>query len=209
MFRPLIQVLLRGYGQLPRSVKRFLVRRATPTYTAGAVTLVEREDGRILMVRLAYLKGWGLPGGHLGRGEAAAVAAQRETREEVGLEVDLLGDPAVVVDPVLARIDHVYWARPQPGVDADSAAPKSAEIVEVGWFPPDNLPSANFITRATLWAVANTWQRQGGDVPPWAGAMAAQLVSPDDRISGGRAVPPRWHTEEEFRAAKNRDNARP
>ena len=202
MRRYLVQRLLRTYGQLPRSAKRFLVRLATPSFTAGAVTLIEREDGRILMVRLAYLKGWSLPGGHLDKHEAAAAAAVREAREEVGLTVDLLGDPAVVVDPVLRRIDNVYWAKPAAGVDPDTAKPHSAELVDCGWFEPDNLPSMNFITRATLWAVSSTWATLGGEVPDWAAAMAAQLVPPDPSISGGRSVTPLWSTEDEYQAVK-------
>ncbi len=200
--RILTQRILRTYGQLPRPLKRFLVRLATPSFTAGAVALVERDDGRILMVRLAYLNGWSLPGGHLDRGESPVDAARRETEEEVGLAVDLLGDPAVVVDPVLRRIDNVFWSRPGVGVDPDSAYPRSAELLECGWFFPDNLPSMNFITRATLWAVSSTWARHGGTVPSWAPAMAEQLVPPDPSIVGGSTVTPIWSTQAEYEAIK-------
>jgi 8-oxo-dGTP diphosphatase len=188
---------------LPRGVRRFVIRRVTPTFTAGAITLIEREDGRILFARLAYVGGWNLPGGHLKRGEPAAEAAVRETREEVGLEVELLGDPAVVVDPVLGRIDTIYWARPAAGVDPDSARSTSLEITEVGWFPPGELPQVSWITRTTLWAATDTWLKLNGDVPAWAGIMHDQVNLPDIVADGGRATTPVWTTPEQLAQARN------
>ena len=50
----------------------------------GACALVARE-GRVLLVRHSYVRGWLLPGGGVGRGEAPADAIVRELREEIGL----------------------------------------------------------------------------------------------------------------------------
>jgi len=57
---------------------------------------VERADGQVLLVRHSYRQSWGLPGGLLKRGEDPATAALREAAEEVGLAVDLDGEPTVV-----------------------------------------------------------------------------------------------------------------
>jgi 8-oxo-dGTP pyrophosphatase MutT (NUDIX family) len=50
----------------------------------AACALVER-DGKILLVRHSYVRGWLLPGGGVGRGEPPAEAILRELKEEIGL----------------------------------------------------------------------------------------------------------------------------
>jgi 8-oxo-dGTP pyrophosphatase MutT (NUDIX family) len=50
----------------------------------GACALVERE-GKVLLVRHSYVRGWLLPGGGVGRGEPPADAILRELKEEIGL----------------------------------------------------------------------------------------------------------------------------
>ena len=59
--------------------------------------------------------------------------------EEVGLRVELVGEPAVV-EALSRRVDVVFAARPAPGADPDAAAPGSPEIAECRWFAADDLP---------------------------------------------------------------------
>lgn len=132
--------LLHVYRRLPTSARRRIVRTITPSFTVGAIVFVTRADGRVLLVRQSYRRGWGAPGGLLERGEDALDGARREVLEETGLEIEFLGEPTVVVDPEPRRVDIVYRARPAAGVDPDSAVPSSPEITEVGWFPPSELP---------------------------------------------------------------------
>src|SRR3954466_8381515 len=106
-------------------MRRFAVRRAAPNYTVGAMCLIERADGRVLFIRHLYRKRWGVPGGLLERRESPTDAARREVREEVGLEVELVGEPAVNVDAHPRRIDIVFRARPVNDADADSVQPSS------------------------------------------------------------------------------------
>jgi 8-oxo-dGTP diphosphatase len=146
--------LLKLYRRLPVHGRRFVVRSIAPTYTVGAVCVIERDDGRILLVRLAYRHRWGMPGGLLKRGEQPADAARREVREEVGFDVELVGDAAVVVDPEPRRVDLVYRARPHDGARVDDVAPRSPEIVEARWFPKDALPELQHETAQALVAVA-------------------------------------------------------
>lgn len=145
---------LGGFGHLPKAVRRWLVRRVAPSYTVGGLCVVERTDGRILLVRHAYRPRWGLPGGFLKRGEAPAPAARREVREEVGLEVELLGEPAVVVAPSWRRVDVIFRARPGVDAAADSVRPVSAEIVAVSWFARDALPELQEEAAEALIALA-------------------------------------------------------
>jgi NAD+ diphosphatase len=69
-------------------------------------------------------------------GEEIADAARREVREEVGVAVVLVGEPAVVVDPGERRVDVVYAARLAPGVEPAAPSPASPEIIECRWFEP-------------------------------------------------------------------------
>lgn len=142
------------YRRLPRLGRRWMVRILTPNYSVGAVCLIERADGSVLLVRQAYRERWGVPGGLLKRGEEAPVGARREVLEEVGLDVELLGEAAVVVEPGPQRVDLVYRARPARGSDPTLARPSSPEIIEVGWFSPDALPELQHETAHALVALA-------------------------------------------------------
>lgn len=57
----------------------------------GAITIIEDEQGRILMQQRAYPHGiWGLPGGIMELGESAEDTARREVFEEAGLRIGAL-----------------------------------------------------------------------------------------------------------------------
>ena len=135
------RALLRVWRHVPRPARRWLVRVGAPSYTVGAACVIERDDGSILLVRLSYREGWGLPGGLIERREDVADCARREVREEVDLAVELVGAPAVVVDSRPQRVDVVFRARPADGADPDRARPASAEIREARWFPAHELPT--------------------------------------------------------------------
>src|SRR6188474_1366902 len=123
---------LQLYRRLPVKARRRVVRTIAPAYTVGSICVIERADGAVLLVRLSYRNSWGLPGGLLKRGETPAEAARREVKEEASLEVELVGDPAVVVDAPAQRVDVIFRARPAAGVDPASARAASPEIVEIG-----------------------------------------------------------------------------
>jgi ADP-ribose pyrophosphatase YjhB (NUDIX family) len=140
---------------LPVRARRGVVHTLSPDYTLGAICLIERSDGALLLVRQSYRKRWGIPGGLVKRGEAPEVAVAREVREETGLVVTLVGEPAVVVEPRVRRIDLIFRATIAPGADA-SAEPTSPEIVETRWFPVDELPELQHETAHALVAMARS-----------------------------------------------------
>lgn len=146
--------LLRAYQRLPNWARRRAVRTLAPSFTVGAMCFIERDDGRLLLVRHVYRQRWGVPGGLLQRGEDAVDGARREVLEEVGLAIDLVGEPQVVVDAVPQRVDLVYRARPTAGEDPDLAAPSSPEILEARWFARSELPELQHETSAALVALA-------------------------------------------------------
>lgn len=149
------------YQRLPRQLRRWVVRLITPSFTVGAACIIERDDGSILLVRQVYRRGWGMPGGLAQRREPVADTARREVFEEVGLAVELVGEPAVVVDPIPRRVDVIFLARPADSADPAAAAPSSPEIAEVRWFPRDGLPDLQHETVAAIAAL----RRASGDEP--------------------------------------------
>src|SRR5207244_2641317 len=121
--------------------------------TVGAVCVLERRDGAVLFVRHSYRPRWGLPGGLCRAREDVADGARREVREEVGVAVALEGEPAVVVDAYERRVDVVFAARLHDGVDPESVAPASAEILECRWFEPPERPELQHEAAAALAAL--------------------------------------------------------
>ena len=134
-------VLLAGYKRLPQAVRNVLIRLGTPSFHVGAICVVERPDGHLLLVRQSYRRdGWGFPGGLMRRREDPADAARREVKEELGIDVELMGLPAVVIDPPMHRIDVVYNARLADGSAQPEATVHSPEIADARWFPRAELP---------------------------------------------------------------------
>lgn len=141
---------LRVYRVLPRRLRRTLVRLGTPKFTMGAICIVQREDGQVLLARHSYWSRWGTPGGLAQRNEHPETTAVRETREEVNLDIEVVGEPVLVVEPRPRRIDVVVLARPAPSADLTAVRPSSPEIVRVGWFSLDALPDLQVETATAL-----------------------------------------------------------
>lgn len=154
MFVRLHRFALGLFRLLPVGLRRRVVRALSPKYTVGAMCLIERSDGRVLLVRQTYRNRWGLPGGLVARREPPADAARREVAEEVGLDVELVGEPAVVVEAAFQRVDVVFRARPAPGADPDALRISTAEIRTCEWFDPATLPELQTETASALVALA-------------------------------------------------------
>ena len=141
-------LLLAAYKRLPSPVRTLLIRVGTPSFHVGAICVVERADGHLLLVRQSYRRdGWGFPGGLLQRREEPADAARRELHEELGIDVELDGLPVVVIDPEMRRVDVVFTAKLAEDSAEPERSPHSPEITAARWFPPDELP--NLLPEAT------------------------------------------------------------
>lgn len=141
MIETLHRLALETFQRLPRSGRRFVVRRMTPSYTVGSMCIIRREDGDILLVQHSYRGPWGFPGGLLERGETPHDAALRETMEETGLAIEVSEPPTVVVDPDSRRVDVVFHCWPAEGADPDALDTSGTpEVTDAKWFPVDALP---------------------------------------------------------------------
>ncbi len=104
----------------------------------GVLAVPMTPDGKVVLVRLTYDKGWHLPGGGLKRGEEPQAAILRELEEEIGLsahgEVLCLGEFQHRPDRRRGR-STLFLVR-----DVVYAFTRSIEIEECKAFDPAALP---------------------------------------------------------------------
>lgn len=124
-------VALTVFRWLPAPVRRLLVRTGTPSFTVGAVCVIDHH-GSYLVLRQPHRPGWSLPGGLCDRGESAADAVTRELHEETGLRIEVGLPVSVQVNGRVRRVDVIYRIR------VDDRPPVSAggEATEARWLPP-------------------------------------------------------------------------
>lgn len=81
-----------------------------PTKRVIAHALFQNTSGEVLLLETAYKSDWELPGGVVDPGETPRVGAEREIREELGIDVTL-GQPALVdwMPPYLGWSDAIEF----------------------------------------------------------------------------------------------------
>lgn len=99
-------------------------------------------DGRILLIHRTDNDNWALPGGAMDLGESLPEAAVRETFEETGIKVEIIGLVGIYTDPrhvilytsngeARQEFSVVFKARPVGG-----ELTPSSESSEVRWVAP-------------------------------------------------------------------------
>jgi len=134
----------------------FLYWRFKRPMTMGVRIFLQNEKEEILLVRHTYVKGWYLPGGGVEKGETTQQAARKELREEANIHVTGPLELFSSYQNIRAsRGDHVLlficksWEQREP-------FKPNAEIAEIGFFRPNNLPSgATPSTRARVDEILN------------------------------------------------------
>ena len=151
MLRRAHLALLKIFKRLPRRARLAIVHAIAPSFTVGSICVIERVDDHVLLVRHSYRERWGFPGGLLARGESPPDAARREAREECVVDIEIVGEPAVVVDPDARRVDVIFRCRMEDGQEPRAVPP---EVTDVGWFPTNALPELQHEAAEALVALA-------------------------------------------------------
>jgi 8-oxo-dGTP diphosphatase len=147
--RPFYLVALRVFRRLPGPLRRGLVRAGTPSFTVGAVCLIERS-GAVLMLRQPHRVGWSLPGGLLAPGESAAEAVVREVREELAVTIAVDHPLTAVIDGPLRRVDVIYRIQ----VEGDIGEKAGGEATAAEWLYPADVTEMDGPTQQILAAAA-------------------------------------------------------
>jgi 8-oxo-dGTP pyrophosphatase MutT (NUDIX family) len=145
--RPLIRIVLTFLQCLRR-----LFWLVTGPGRDGVHAVPLTPQGRVVLVRLTYARGWRLPGGGRKRGETPVEGMLRELREEIGLVAHGAIEPLDYVAPDAPPGDRsaLFLVR-----DVDYRPRQNLEVEEVGEFDPADLPHrATRTTREILGTVA-------------------------------------------------------
>ena len=112
-----------------------------PSVNVGVIN----ERGELLLIRRTDNENWAMPGGAMDIGETIAEAGVRETREETGIECEVVRLVGVYTNPrhvmlytsndeVRQECSLVFAARPAGG-----ELTTSSESREVRWVAPDEI----------------------------------------------------------------------
>lgn len=121
---------------------------AATTVLPAASAVVVNHQGRILLARRADSGRWTIPGGGMKPGESIAQTAIRETKEETGVDIEVVSlvgiysNPGHVVEfadgEVRQQFSVCFAGRPVGGELA-----VSDETTDVGYFDPDEIAHMN------------------------------------------------------------------
>lgn len=104
-----------------------------PKHIVSAATIVVNEQNELLLIK-GPRRGWEMPGGQVEEGESLEEAAIRETKEESGIDVEIIKFCGIYQNVENSICNSLFLARPIGGV-----LTTSSESLEVGFFP---LPEA-------------------------------------------------------------------
>ncbi|WP_248961774.1 NUDIX domain-containing protein [Sphaerisporangium perillae] len=131
------RVIVRVWRAL-RPVQWRLLWFTRAKFMVGVTGVVRDAEGRVLLVKHRFWsegRQWGLPGGYAKKAETFENTLVREVREETGLEIRVRS---------LLFLKSGYRLRAEVGFEAEltggTMSTDSFEILEAGWFPPDDLP---------------------------------------------------------------------
>src|SRR3954464_4689237 len=153
------RVALRIFRALPRPLRILAVRIIAPGHTVGALCFLERDDGRVLLLRQYHRDGLTLPGGLLNRGEDPARAVVREVREETGLAVEVDLPFATLVAPGSRRVDVLFHVP----VHEEVPVRVDGEAIRAAWRALADAGGGEGATAAAFRAVGR-WAGGGGGV---------------------------------------------
>ncbi|KPL58489.1 NUDIX hydrolase [Rossellomorea vietnamensis] len=102
-----------------------------PKHIVSAATIVLNESREILLIK-GPRRGWEMPGGQVEEGESIKDAAIRETKEETGIDIEVMAFCGVFQNVKRSICNTLFLAKPVGGVPTTSP-----ESLEVAFFPID------------------------------------------------------------------------
>ncbi|MFC5602315.1 NUDIX hydrolase [Sporosarcina koreensis] len=100
-----------------------------PKHFVSAATIVLNDQNEILLIK-GPMRGWEMPGGIVEEGESLKDAAIRETKEESGIDIDVLKFCGIFQNVKKSICNTLFLAKPIGG-----KITTSPESLEVGFFP--------------------------------------------------------------------------
>lgn len=152
IFDPLMLQRLLGFlwRRTPYVARRWRVHMAEAHFAVSVGAVVFNEMEQVLLLKHVFRdgSGWGVPGGYLNHNEQPEEGLRRELREEVNLEVTDAQLRLARTHRRQRHIEMLYVCR------ADGEAqPRGLEIIEAGWFAPDELPAE--LNRDQRWLISH------------------------------------------------------
>lgn len=100
-----------------------------PKHIVSAATIVLNEQNEILLIK-GPRRGWEMPGGQVEEGESLKEAAIRETKEESGIDIEVIKFCGIYQNVNQSICNTLFLAKPIGGEPTTSS-----ESLEVGYFP--------------------------------------------------------------------------
>ncbi|ENQ3078726.1 NUDIX hydrolase [Bacillus cereus] len=106
------------------------------TKTTGCFTIVDNNEGKILLVKRNDYPIWDLPGGTLEENEQLDTCAIRETKEETGYIIAIKRKIGEYHQPEYDDMQHIFSGKLLGGEPINNGP----ETAKIGWFNPSRLP---------------------------------------------------------------------
>ena len=100
-----------------------------PKHFVSAATIVINDEKEILLIK-GPSRGWEMPGGIVEEGESLKDAAVRETKEESGIDIEVLKFCGIFQNVNKSICNTLFLAKPIGG-----ELTTSSESLEVGFYP--------------------------------------------------------------------------
>ena len=102
---------------------------SVPKHIISAAAIVLNEQDEILLIK-GPRRGWEMPGGQVEEGESLKDAAIRETKEESGIDIEIIKFCGIFQNVERSICNTLFLGKPIGGTPTTSS-----ESLEVGFFP--------------------------------------------------------------------------